>query len=188
MGQVKCGKRLSESAIVGLAALAALAPAAWGYINGGDYHNTFANFTRDLKAQGWGVGFGAPMSGDAPRGVGGTAFVPPDKPEHERYINQLVGHALVNLPEMGADRVPAEAKREVARLTREAIQEAHKTRGQSIKKGQTGSLQYSVGAFAFHAYWETNYGNKRKLHEQRSGLIPFVALRLARAEDQPKQP
>lgn len=188
MRQQTFGRRLSKRIIAGLAALAALAPVAWGYINGGDYHNTFANYTRDLKAKGWGVGFGATMSGDRPRGDGGLAFVPPDNPEHQRYINQLVGQALQVLPEKGADRVSAEAKREVARLTREAIQDAVNKKGQAIKTGQTGSLHYTVGAFAYSAYWETNYGKKRELHEQRSGLIPFVALKLVNAEGQPKQP
>src|SRR4051794_31571031 len=118
------GRGLIRRVLVGLATIAVLAPPAGAYINGGDYHNTLDGYQKSLKAEGWGVSVGGPMSGHAPRGVVGLAFVPPDSPEHQRYVYQLVGRALRALPRKDASKVSAEAKREVARLTREAILQA----------------------------------------------------------------
>jgi hypothetical protein len=178
--------RLIVRIIVGLAVVA-LSPSAWGYINGGDYRNSLDRYEKMLKFEGWGVSFAAPMSGNAPRGARGLAFVPPDNPEHQRYINQLVGQALQSLPEKKAATISPEAKREIASLTRETIQQAAANKRQVIKQGQTGSLQYQVGAYAFEAYWETNYGGTRRIHERKSGLAPFVALKVADTKDQPER-
>jgi hypothetical protein len=146
----------------------ALVPAALAYINGGDFHSTLTTFEKSLKGNGWGVSFGAalPANGDA---------------------NQLVGRALQSLPETDTGAISVEAKREVARLTREAIQHAVKNKQQTIKKGQTGSLQYQVGVYEFESYWETNYGGKREIHARRTGLVPFVALKVVDTKDRPRQ-
>jgi hypothetical protein len=105
------GPGLSKRIFAGLAALAALAPPAWGYVNGGTYHNTLRNYEKRLKAEGWGFYFGAPMAGAAARGAAGTAFVPPGDPGHQRYVNELVGRALRSLPGKEADEVPLRPSR-----------------------------------------------------------------------------
>lgn len=168
--------------VAGLAVIAALAPSAWGYINGGDFHNSLDREKKTLQAEGWGVSFGAGVSGD-PRAARGLAFVPLDDPEHQQYVNQLVGQALQVLPKDEAAKISVEAKREIASLTREAIQKALADKRQVVKKGNTGSLEYQVGVFAFESYWETNYGGKREIHARRSGLAPFVALKLVTTKD-----
>jgi hypothetical protein len=173
--------------IIGLAVIAALTPSARGYINGGDYHNSLIKYEKKLKADGWGVCVSAPVSADSHFGARGMAFVPPDNPEHERYVNQLVGKALQSLPEKERGKISAEAKREIASLTREAIQQALTDKRQVITKGQTGSLQYEVGASAYEAYWETNYGRRPEIHARRSGLAPFVALKVVAPKDPPEQ-
>src|SRR4051812_43197873 len=105
MRQAASGRGFIRRVLVGLATIAALAPPAWGYINGGTYHNTLDGYQERLKAEGWGVSVGGPMSGHAPRGAVGLAFVPPDSPEHPRYVNQLVGRALRALPGKDASQV-----------------------------------------------------------------------------------
>jgi hypothetical protein len=47
-----------------------------------------------------------------------------------------------------------------------------------------GSLKYQVGVLTFETYWETNYGGKRQIHARRSGLAPFVALKIVDGKDQ----
>ena len=50
----------------------------------------------------------------------------------------------------------------------------------------SGVLRYQVGAYAFEEYWETNYGGKREIHARRTGLVPFVALKVVHARDRAK--
>jgi hypothetical protein len=169
MRQAKSGMRLSTRAFIGLVMVVALVAPAWAYINGGDFHTTLRTFEKSLKATGWGVSFGTPI------------------PAERDDVNQLVARALQSLPETDRGTISVEAKREVARLTREAIQHAVKNKQQTIKKGQTGSLQYQVGVYEFESYWETNYGGKREIHARRTGLVPFVALKVVDRTDRPGQ-
>jgi len=170
MRQAKSGRVPRGRGLLGLVALAALVPPAWAYVNGGDYHNTLRDYEKRLKAGGWGV-----SSAESVWGL--------------PAVNQLVGRALQALPEKDAGRVPVEAKREVARLTEEAIQTARVNKQQVIKEGQAGLLRYRVGAYAFESYWETNYrGEGRRIHDRRTGLAPFVALKVvdAKGPDRPR--
>jgi hypothetical protein len=170
MRQTKQGATLSKQVLLGLAAAAVLVPPAWGYVNGGDFRVRRGIDEQLLKVRGWGVG-------SVPLKDAGKYLDAED-------VNQLVGRALQALPEKDRDRVPVEDKREVARLAREAIRGARSDSKEVIQEGQTGSLRYKVGAYAFESYWETNYGGKREIHERRSGLIPFVALRVV----EPREP
>ncbi len=116
MRQTKSGPGLGKRAFLGVLAAAALVPPAWAYINGGDYHDTLKTFEKRLKANGWGVSFSAALSAD------------------RDAVNQLVGRALEALPEKDAGKIPVETKREVARLTREAIQLAASNNQQTTKE------------------------------------------------------
>jgi hypothetical protein len=165
--------------------LAVLVPCTWGYINGGDFHSTLKTFEKNLKAGGWGTHFGATLPEDSDRTGQVTATVkavPPDNLQYQQWINELVGRAVQSLPEKHRDRIGTETRREVARLAREAIQEGVSGKQHLIKKADTGSVQYQVGVFEFESYWETNYGGKRKIHAKRTGLVPFVALRVVERE------
>ncbi len=166
MRQTKSGPGLGKRAFLGVLAAAALVPPAWAYINGGDYHDTLKTFEKRLKANGWGVSFSAALSAD------------------RDAVNQLVGRALEALPEKDAGKIPVETKREVARLTREAIQLAASNNQQTTKEGQVGSVRYQVGVYDFESFWETNYGGKREIHARRSGRVPFVALKIVDAKEQ----
>src|SRR5262245_40117816 len=156
----------SRLGLIGLAAVAVLGPAAWAYVNGGDFHNTLAKYEQQLKGAGWVTSFAPALPGV------------PDKLD----VGQLVGKALQALPEKEAARVTPEVKREVARLAREAMDSALSNKKQVIKEGKTGSLRYQVGMYAFERYWETNYGGKREIHARQTGLAPFVALKVERGE------
>jgi hypothetical protein len=185
MRPAKFGPGLGERIVAGLLTAAALAPPAWGYVNGGDFHSSLKRFEKTLKAGGWGVHFGKPLPADCDRTgkvAGAVTVVPPDNPDYGRYVNLLVGQALQALPEGDAGKISTEAKRQVARLTREALQNAVAKKQQTIKKGRTGSLRFQVGACAFESYWETNYGGKREIHERKTGLAPFVALKVVEAK------
>jgi hypothetical protein len=169
MRHAKSGLRLSARTFLGVVLVGALVAPAWGYINGGDFHSTLKTFENSLKDKGWSVSFGA--------------AIPADRDD----VNQLVGRALKALPEKDASKVSVEAKREVARLAREAIQQAASKKEQTIKEGQTGSLRYQVGVYHYESYWETNYGGKREIHERRSRRAPFVALRIVDAKEPAQQ-
>jgi len=169
MQQAKSGLRLSTRAFISVVMVGALVPGALAYINGGDFHTTLRTFEKSLKGNGWGVNFGAEI------------------PANRDDVNQLVIRAVQSLPEVDRGTISVEAKREVARLTREAIQHALKNKQQTIKKGQTGTLQYQVGVYEFESYWETNYGGKREIHARRTGLVPFVALKVVDTKDRPGQ-
>jgi hypothetical protein len=160
MRQTKSGPELSKRAFLGLLLAAALVSPAWTYVNGGDYHDTFKDYEKSLKARGWGVSSGA--------------AVPADRD----VVNQLVGRALQALPPKDAGKISIETKREIARLTQEAIRLAASNNLQTTKEGQIGSLRYQVGVYSFESYWETNYGGKREIHARRTGRIPFVALKM----------
>jgi hypothetical protein len=163
--------------------LAALGPSAMAYINGGDFHNTLERFEKNLKSAGWGVSLAAPLLGTDPRGARGTRFVPPDNPEYQSFINQLVGQALQALSEKERAAISSEAKREVARLVGDAIRSGFTDKRQTIRKGQAGILQYQAGAVQFETYWETNYDGKRKTYERHTGLSPFVALKVVSKQE-----
>lgn len=168
--------------VLGLVAAVVLAPAAWAYVNGGDYYNTYRDHVKSLKGARWAVSGGTFVSTANKR----AAFLPPGyvgvarpkEADFERDVNQLVGRALKALPEKEAAKLSAEAKRAVARLTREAIRDAVSGSRQVIKKGRIGSLRYQVGAYAYESWWETNYGGKHKVHARTSGLAPLVALKI----------
>jgi hypothetical protein len=165
----------------GLVTVAALAGPAWPYVNGGDFHNTFLSYAKKLKAQGWGVSHGTsvPEDGDRTKLVAQDVKVTPaDNAKYQGYINQLVARALKALPEKSADQLSARARRAVTRLTREAIRAAVLNQRQVITKGRSGAVEYQVGVFRYEQWWETNYGGKRKIHEKRAGLVPFVALKV----------
>ena len=168
-----------------LLAPAVLVPCAWGYINGGDFHSTLKSFEKSLKAAGWGTHFGTVLPVDCDRTgqvAASVKIVPLDNQEYQQWVNDLVGRAIQSLPETHRDRISLETKREMARLARQAIQEGVSTKQHLIKKAETGPVQYQVGVFEFESYWETNYGGKRKIHAKRTGLIPFVALRVVERE------
>src|SRR5205823_14713778 len=127
MCQTKCGPGLSTRTFLGLLLTAALSPSVWAYVNyvnGGDYHDTFKDYEKSLKSRGWGVSSGAAITAD------------------RDVVNQLVGRAVQALPEKDAGKVSVEAKREIARLTREAMQLAVSNNQQTTKEGQLGSLRY----------------------------------------------
>jgi hypothetical protein len=146
--------------------LLALVPAAWAYINGGDFHDTRKAFLNNMEASGWAVSNGEQAKGE---------------------VNLLVGEALRVLPEREAGKISLEVKREIARLARDAIQEAKSWRKETIKTGQIGSVYYRVGAFRYETYWETNYPREgRRTYDRRTGLEPFVALKSSAPED-PKE-
>ena len=168
MRQLNSCPVLRKRSVLGLLLVAALGLPAWAYVNGGDYHDTLKTFEKSLKGRGWGVSFGA--------------AIPADRDD----VNQLVGRALQSLPEKDASKISVEAKREVARFTREAIQLAASNNQQTTKEGQIGSLRYQVGVYYFESYWETNYGGKREIHARRTGRVPFVALKIVDAKDQTK--
>jgi len=186
MRTAKSAPGLSSVFLVNILVVAVLALPAWAYVNGGDFHSTLRTYEKSLKAEGWSVSFGAPLPPQFDRTqevAEGVKVAPPDNPEYQRFVNQLVGQALQSLPKEGGSKIPVEAKREIARLTREALQDAISNKQQRSKKGAVGSLQYQVGAYAFESYWETNYGGKREIHARRSGLAPFVALKVVAAKD-----
>lgn len=186
MQQRKAGAGWQARMLLGLVAVAVSAPPAWAYVNGGDYHNTYRDHVKSLKGARWAVSAGTFVSTSYKRArlpSGYVGVAQPKEDDFERDVNQLVGRALKALPEKEAAKLSAEAKRAVARLTREAIRDAVSGSRQVIKKGRVGSLRYQVGAYAYESYWETNYNGKRKVHERRSGLAPFVALKF----DAPKE-
>src|SRR5437868_2918574 len=154
MRQAKYGRWLSKQSFLGLLMATALGPPAWAYVNyvnGGDYHDTFKDYEKSLKSRGWGVSSGAAITAD------------------RDAVNQMVGRALQALPEKDAGKISVEVKREIARLTREAMQLAASNNQQTTKEGQLGSLRYQVGVYNFESYWETNYGGKREIHARRTG-------------------
>lgn len=186
MRQATFGWRFTKRFYFGLAAIAALAPPAWAYINGGTYHSTLKIFEGKLQVDGWGASFAAPLPRDPNRAdkvAEGVSISPKDNPEFQRYVNQLVSRAVQSLPNRSADRVSLELKHEIAQLARDAIQTAVASNEQTVKQGLAGSLQYQVGAVAFESYWETNYGGKREIHAKRSRLAPFVALKIPDTKD-----
>jgi hypothetical protein len=185
MGQPHFGSGRTGWILAGMAVMA-LAPAAPAYINGGDFHSTLKDFEKSLKSDGWGAAFAPPVPRDCVQTkevAADVKVVPRDNPDYERYVNQLVARSLRSLPEKEADRISADMKRDVARLTREALHSAIANRQTVIKKGKSGALHYQVGAYAFESYWETNYGGKREIHARQTGLVPFVALKVAPARD-----
>jgi hypothetical protein len=169
MRQTKTGVVGSERTLIGLVAVAALAAPAWAYINGGDFHDTLKNFEKSLETGGWAASFGG--------------AIPADREE----VAGMLARALRGLPAKDAARIPVEAKREVARIAREAIQNAASNKRQVIEQGRAGPLQYAVGVYHFESYWETNYGGKREVHARRSGQVPFVALKVVPAKDRAGQ-
>jgi hypothetical protein len=169
---------------IGLIAALLLAPPAWTYINGGDFHTTHRDGEKKLKSEGWSVGSAVPEVGTR-----GPLFVPadgPDGPDYQQWVNQFVGRAVKDLPAKEADAVTAEVKREIARVAREAIGRAVSGKKAVLEKGEAGSLRYQVGAYEYESYWETNYGGKREIHAKRSGVVPFVAVKVAGAADRPR--
>lgn len=184
MRQMNCG---FASGFLGLLLIAVGGPAIWGYVNGGDYHSTLKTFANGLKSEGWSASFGTYLPADGARTkevAEGVKTDPPDNPAYQRHINLLLGEALQSNPvKKEADKIPAETKREVARLAREAIRSALARKEAVIKKGQIGTLHYQVGACAFESYWETNYGGKRQTHARRNGLAPFIALKVVPAKE-----
>jgi hypothetical protein len=175
----------SKRALLALLTLLVLVPFAWGYINGGDFHSTLKSFEKSLKAGGWGTHFGTALPADCDRTGQVTAavkVVPQENPDYQQWVNEQVGRAVQSLPEKQRDKIGVETKREIARLAREAIQEGVSQKQHLIKKAATGTVQYQVGVFEFESYWETNYGGKRKIHAKRTGLVPFVALRVIEME------
>jgi hypothetical protein len=178
------------TAAVCAAGVVDLVPSAGAYVNGGVFHSTLKDYEKRLKTNGWGVSFAAPLAADCDRTkvvAEGVKVAPPDNARYQRYVNQLVGRALKALPAKDAARISTRAKREVARLTRAALQKGVANKEQVIQKGQTGALQYRVGAYGFETWWETNYGGKRETHEKRAGLAPFVALKVVAAKGQTRQ-
>jgi hypothetical protein len=168
--------------------LAALGPSAWAYVNGGDFHSTAGIDVKRLQRDGWGVITGAPLPSDCDRTKEVFAAVtvgPPESADYQRWVNRLVGRAVQALPEAEADKVSPEAKREAARLAREAIREAVVSKRQIIRRGHCGAVQYQAGVYAFESYWETNYDGKREVHAHRSGLVPYVAVRVVETKDPP---
>jgi hypothetical protein len=187
MSEVICGLPRRAQVVTGLLALAVLVPPAWAYVNGGDYHNSFRRWEKQLKSSGWGVGHGTPAVRDRndPRRFRVPVQVSDglDSREYQRWVDEITARAIQSLPKGDAAKTAAEAKREVARHARRVIHQALSAGQERIKEGRTGALRYQVGAYDFESYWETNYGGKQKIHERQSGLIPFVALQVVDAKD-----
>ena len=151
MRQAQTGSRLRN---VQPRCVAVLVPAAWAYING-KCVSTWEPFEKRMQAGGWAMG--------AVRW------------QADCDVNEIIGKALQALPRK-ANRVSVEVKREIARLARAAIKTAASTRQEVIKKGQAGAVQYQLGVFKYEMYWETRGGHEEDRH---TGLVPFVALKIA---------
>jgi len=156
---------LSRPFFIALVMVVVLVPPAGAYINGGIHHSTLKTYEKQLRAAGWEASFGQ----DLPATL-------PDKDALQRSVNQLVGQALHTFSEEDAAKVSPQTKREIARLTREAIEEANKGRRQTIKTGKTGSLRYQVGVLRYESYYVVKSGVDRGIRGRSSGLVPFVAL------------
>lgn len=161
------------------------------YVNGGTFHSTLVDFQKYYKAGGWGSIFESPMPSRSAVAAG-IPFDPPDNAEFLKFVNQIVARAVKQLPEKDADAVSLEAKRELARLAREAILSAGPSGVEKITRGTIGSLEYHLGAVGFSSHWETNYSRKgkphREIHAARAGLVPFVALRIETGEKAGNEP
>src|SRR5262249_51650694 len=102
---------------------------------------------------------------------------------NEKDVNRVVGLAMKGLPGKDAEKVPIEDKKEVARALALALKAAGEKEEVCVKKGRAGVLEYQVGAVEYESYWVTNYkGEGRRIHARRSGLLPFVAVKLAEEE------
>jgi hypothetical protein len=153
--------------LLGWGVLAVLVPAVAAYINGGDRVDTRDAFTKTMRAEGWGLGFGGLEVED---------------------VNVLVGQAVRALPRDQADRIPVEVKREVARLARRAIDAGASSGAEVIERGRLGAVRYQVGLGSFQTHIETNYkGEGRKVYRRGSYLSAFVALKVADAKEPREQ-
>ena len=168
MQQRKSRPRWCQHAVIGLLLAAALSPPAWAYINGRVRVDTFNTYMDNLQGRGWGVSVGAVISAE------------------REEVNRLVVRAFQALPAKDASKISIEAKRKVARLTREALQEAASNDQQTTREGQIGSLRYQVGVYQLESYWESNERGKREIHDRRTGRVPFVALKIVDAKEQGK--
>ncbi len=207
MRQVPFGLRVRGRIVAGLLAVAVLAPAAWGYVNGGVHVTTVWKYRQDLWAQNWAVSTGDPLPPDCQETgtvaqehkigparpgepvitqvVKEVKVTPQDNPEYRQYVNHLVGQALQLIPEEDADKISIEDKREIARLTREALTNAVLGKGNAIRKGRVGPLQYQVGAYSYESHWVTRDGpgGAERIRGRYLGLVPFVALKVAKDSD-----
>ena len=101
MQQVTFGRHGSARRILSLAAILAVAPSAWAYINGGDYHSTRWAFEQQLRREHWAVSGGDPLPRDwaATKRIASEVKADrPDNAELRHYASQLVGRALKALP------------------------------------------------------------------------------------------
>jgi hypothetical protein len=164
-----------------MAATTALASTAWPYVNGGDYHTTRGDYERKLRRSLWAVRGGEPVARDFLKSkqiAKEISVDPPDNVALRRYISQLVGRAVKDLPQEQAKDISLEAKREIVRITCEQLHANVLRGGPAIKEGQTDSLKYQVGLYSCESWWETNYkGEGRRIHERRSYWVPFIALK-----------
>jgi uncharacterized protein (TIGR03000 family) len=140
-------------------------PPVWAYINGGVHHSTLKDYGERRKFQGWAVEYWDWLVWD------------PNTDAFRSSVYQMVGRTLKAIPHQGEENIPIEVKREVARRALETIQEAMANRRAKLVVGKIGSLRYEIGTVMDDSYWETNYGGKRQIHDRRSRLVPFVALR-----------
>src|SRR6185437_5794218 len=167
MRQLRFALELSKRHILAVVTITMLASPVWAYINGEHYDSLDADKQR-LKMLGWTSAFEHYLSTSAL----------PDKAALRRTANGLVGQALHHLPEEDAAKVSTETKQEIARIAREAFEQASMEVRQIIKTGQVGSLRYQVGALSWHRYSVTyDRDNHPRKKGQWGGLVPFVALR-----------
>ncbi|HWG42120.1 MAG TPA: TIGR03000 domain-containing protein [Gemmataceae bacterium] len=167
MRQLRFALELSKRHILAVVTITMLASPVWAYINGEHYDSLDADKQR-LKMLGWTSAFEHYLSTSAL----------PDKAALRRTANGLVGQALHHLPEEDAAKVSTETKQEIARIAREAFEQASMEVRQIIKTGQVGSLRYQVGALSWHRYSVTyDRDNQPRKKGQWGGLVPFVALR-----------
>jgi uncharacterized protein (TIGR03000 family) len=151
---------LSTRRILVVVTVAVLTSAAWAGVKVGNLDPLSGEKMR-LKEAGWAGTFGPNLPESSL----------PDKAELQRAANQLVGSSANYLPKEIAAKVSREMKDEIARIAREAFEQAILEERSITKMGQTGSLRYKVGALRY-------YGDTYRRGEKVSsgGLAPFVAL------------
>jgi uncharacterized protein (TIGR03000 family) len=160
MRLARCALGLSKRCILVAVTVAVLTSPAWAGIKVGNLDPLSGEKMR-LKEAGWAGTFGPNLPESSL----------PDKVELQRAANQLVGSSAGYLPKEIAAKVSKEMKDEIARIAREAFEQAILEERSITKMGRTGSLRYKVGALRY-------YGDTYRRGEKVSsgGLAPFIAL------------
>ena len=171
MRRMRLDSRLCQRCFMAVIVAVVLNSPVWAYINGGVHHSTLKDYGERRKFQGWAVEYWDWLVWD------------PNTDAFRSSVYQMVGRTFKAIPHNGEEKIPIEVKREVARRAMETIQEAMANSRANLVVGKIGSLRYEVGTVMDDSYWETNYGGKRKIHDRRSRLVPFVALQAPKGSE-----